>query len=166
MGGRAEMNLILVVGSTGQGKSTFVKNTIKGKNCLVFDVNNEYPELGKPFEPRGKFVGLPEEFLELCFKRANSYLVFEEATGFLKGAVSKDMQRLIIEKRHKNNNLIFIFHSINRIPPAIFELSNFCVLHKTADNPKIVENKYPALFKAFEKLQKAPKFSKLIIKTI
>lgn len=161
------MNLILVVGSTGQGKSTFVKDSIQGKNCLVFDVNNEYPDLDtNPLKPRSKYVGLPEEFLQICFKRANSYLVFEEATGFLKGAVSKELQRLIIEKRHKNNNLIFIFHSINRIPPAIFELSNFCVLHKTADNPKIVENKYPALFAAFQKLQKAPKYSKLIIKTI
>ena len=36
------MYLTLVIGSTGQGKTTFVKKTIGDKPCYIFDVNNEY----------------------------------------------------------------------------------------------------------------------------
>ncbi len=36
------MNLILVIGMTGQGKSPYILKMIEGKKCFVFDVNNEY----------------------------------------------------------------------------------------------------------------------------
>lgn len=160
-------NLILVIGHTGQGKSTFVKNFIKNRNCLVFDVNNEYPDLESDLKkPRAKFVGLPSEFIEQCFKRRNTNLVFEEATGFLRGAVNMKLQKLIIEKRHKNNNLLFIFHSINRVPPVIYEISNYIILFKTNDQETTILNKYPMLLKPFRELKKAPKYTHKTIKTI
>ena len=160
-------NLTLVIGHTGQGKSSFVKNFIKGKNCLVFDINNEYQDLETDVKkPRAKFIGLPAEFIETCFKRRNTNLIFEEATGFLRGAVNMKLQKLIIEKRHKNNNLLFIFHSINRVPPVIYEICNYIILFKTNDQENTILNKYPMLIKPFRELKKAPKFSHKVIKTI
>lgn len=161
-------NLILIIGHTGQGKSTFAKKYFtENKNCFVFDVNNEYPDLEMDFKkPRAKFVGLPNDFIDLCFKRRNTNLIFEEATGFLRGAVNMKLQKLIIEKRHKNNNLVFLFHSINRVPPVIYEIANYIVLFKTNDQEQAIEKKYPALLPAFKKLKTAKQYAHEKIKVI
>jgi hypothetical protein len=161
------MYLILNIGMTGEGKTTWTKNFIKGKNCLVFDINNEYQDLPTDWkQKRGRFIGIHEDFIQICQIRKNTNLVFEEATGFLQGGISKDLQKLIIAKRHQKNNLIFIFHSINRVPPALFEMCNYVVLHKTADIEKQVEKKNPKLISAFRKLQRSPQYSEIIVKNV
>ena len=166
------MYLILMIGHTGQGKTTKATELIKNKRCYIFDVNNEFKNL--PIDtgavyPQMRNVNLDlKYFVTTCEKLNNTNVLIEDATGFLRGKQSDTFSRLLVKKRHQRNNYIILFHSINRVPPELMEMSNFIYLFKTNDNFKIVDSKFrnQALNDAFLKLQKMPKFSFLKIKTI
>jgi len=140
---KEQMNLILIIGHTGQGKSTWVKNFLKGRKAYVFDVNNEYPE-----HPRDTNLDA-KKFVSQCLMMQGTNIVFEDATGFFDGRQADETKRLIVQKRHARNNLLFLFHSITDIPPAIARLANYVVLFSTLDEPKTVERKYRMLYTFF-----------------
>lgn len=161
---------ITVIAATGQGKTTFVKNMIKGNRCFVFDVNGEYEELcNDTTQPRSKYFGSNKEFMKMASnKHGGTICVFEEATGFLVGAMQKDVREFIIAKRHPvgqgGRNIVFLFHTIGSVPPFIFDMSDYIVLFKTGDDVGTVKKKRLKLLPYFLKLQQAPRHSKVIIK--
>lgn len=165
------MYLILIIGHTGQGKSTWMQKFIQGKRKYIFDVNNEYKNLPEDNrilpEMRNRDMNM-KKFLENCAVVRNTNICFEDATGFFRGKQSAELSRLMVSKRHTGNNFLFLFHSINRVPPELMEMSNYIILFKTNDNIDIVENKFknPELSQAFLKLQKMKKHSFIEIKTI
>lgn len=158
----------IIIGMTGQGKSHFTKSFIKSRKCFVFDVNNEYPELSTDVnQERAKDITLDREaFINACANKRGTICVFEEATGFFSGKVSEKLTRLVIGKRHTQNVYVFLFHSINRVPPFFMELANFVVLFKTADQMHQVEKKYPSLLRHYLKVKKLPQYGKIIINQI
>ena len=109
-----------------------------------------------------------KKFITICDTLQNTNIVFEDATGFLRGRQAPDMARLLVKKRHSGNNYIILFHSINRVPPELLEMSNFVVLFKTNDNIVQVEKKFHnyRLNNAFLQLQKMKKYSFLNLKMI
>lgn len=155
-------NLILIIGHTGQGKSTHAKKILDSskKKTFVFDVNNEYEKYVRHSD--GDFL----EFLTGCESATDTNCVFEEATGYLSGRTGDRVKKLVINKRHKRNNYIFLFHSIADVPPFLYRLSNYIILLKTADIEEMVKSKEPKLVKAWKSLQTAQKYSKVIIKMI
>jgi hypothetical protein len=174
------MYLILVIGATGQGKSPFVKKYLEGKNCLVFDIQNEYGERAKQgsngiilnlptdnTKARSRYIGNNrDEFIDLCKKKQNTICVFEDATIFFQGATGENMRDLIFSKAHSNNNYILVFHAINRVPPAFMEGADYVVLFRTRDEIRKVAVKYNSLLKPFIKLRENPKLQPLKIKMI
>lgn len=137
----------------GGGKTYFTKDFIKktGKKNLVYDCNGEYENT-----PRTTCLYDFSEFMERAEKITDANLVFEDATGELSGKAEKNIKRLIVAKRHKRNNLIFLFHSIEDTPPFLFRMSNYIVLFKTGDLLESVERKAPILKKSFEKIKNLP----------
>lgn len=162
------MYCILNIGMTGQGKSQFVKEFIKGRNCLVFDVQNEYNDLSSNYrDNRSRILDLDEKkFVAMVKQRIKTVCVFEEATGFFEGKLDKDVRRVVLSKRHTENVFIFCFHSISAVPPRLMQLTNFVVLFKTGDENYQVESKFPSLYKYFLQVKKLPKYKYLTIKTI
>jgi hypothetical protein len=73
---------------------------------------------------------------------------------------------MVTRKLFNRNNYIFVFHSINRVPPFFMELANYVVLFKTNDEISNVERKYKSILPAFLRLQKASKGSYELIKLI
>jgi len=164
------MYLILVIGHTGQGKSTWLKKFIAGKKQYVFDVNNEYnlpDDLQIRPQMRNRDLNIPR-FLKNCENLKNYNICFEDATGFLRGKQQKELSQLIVAKRHTGNNYIFLFHSINRVPPELMEMSNFIILFKTNDNIELIDRKFKnvTLNNAFLQLQKSKQYSYIEINTI
>lgn len=171
------MNLILIVGGTGQGKSYFTNTKLlfnevrkvngkdryfispKSRRQYIFDLNNEYELPGDNITaPFMRHIACDEKFFTAkCKTLMNSNIVFEDASGFLRGRQSAPMARLIVQRRHSNNNYIILFHSINRIPPELLEYANYLVLFKTGDNLKDIDNKFknPLINSMFLTLQKA-----------
>lgn len=131
------MKTFLIIGHTGRGKSTKVKEILSGLYCdkLIYDVNNEH-NTGKP---------LPNinDFLTLAKKKVNTAIVFEEATIFFSNrGRSEEVIDLLVRKRHTNNIIILLFHSIRSVPNYIFELIDYIILFKTNDNEKLIHDKF------------------------
>lgn len=165
------MYLIIVIGHTGQGKSTWVRNFIKDKRQYIFDVNNEYTDLPSDNRISSKMRNIDmdkEKFIKICSQLNNTNCVFEDATGFIRGKIEDSFSKLIVAKRHRKNNYILLFHSINRVPPEIMELSNYVILFKTIDNVETVEKKFKneRLTKKFTELQSMKDHSFFQIKMI
>lgn len=158
------MYLFTVVGHTGQGKSTWTKKFVSNTNHYVFDVNNEYGYLpdDNVIRPQMRNTTLNmATFVKNAAMLKGTNIVFEDATGFLRGRQSEDFARLLIGKRHSKNNYILLFHSVNRVPPEIMEMTNFLILFKTIDNVRLVEQKFGnnIITNAVEELKQQPQFS-------
>lgn len=173
------MNTYLVIGAPGMGKSPFIRELIRERRCLVFDVANEYGTRVKykgqqslnlsnnTAEMRSRYVGTDlKKFVQLCGTKKDTVCVFEEATGFLQGRVGLDTTGLIIGRYHTGNTYVFVFHSINSVPPRIMEMSNYVVLFKTTDQADNVYRKYGRIGPHFNKLQLMNNGEKIIIKLI
>jgi len=155
-------NLIIICGGTGTGKSHYTNKellcndirAIGGKDYYypsvrslrqyIFDINNEYQlpndSIIRPFMRNVECND--KQFVENCKRITKTNIVFEDASGFLRGRQSKEIARLIVQRRHTQNNYIILFHSINRIPPELLEYCNYLILFKTGDNLKDIDNKF------------------------
>jgi len=157
---------IILIGRKGEGKSTFVRKYIAKRRALLFDVNNEYKDLKTDNRlQRSRMVELDhKEFIRLCLTKKNTVCVFEDATGFLEGRLDGDFRKSFVSTRHTGNANIYIFHSILSVPPKMIQLSDYIILHKTNDERKHVEKKYPSLLKYYDYLRDKPQFSNITIK--
>jgi hypothetical protein len=171
------MYLINVIGMTGQGKSPFIHEYISNRKCFVNDVNDEYGQRTKyegqtPIwlsdninDERARYTGMDKEtFCNIAMKKTNTIVVVEDATAFFRGAQTEKTMLMVTRKLFNRNTYIFAWHSINRVPPFFFELSNYCVLFKTNDQDNNVMRKYASIYPYYEKLKSMPPQSKLIIK--
>lgn len=124
-GGKA----FLIVGATGTGKTTFVKDRIKNVNpdaLIIYDINAEY-------DTKIPLMDI-EEFTDKIMDVNNAVIVFEEAAVFfgVKGN-DKKMRRILGLKRHRKNVIFLNFYSLGDVPQYIYRLSNYIVLFKTGD---------------------------------
>lgn len=154
------MYLYLVVGSTGQGKSTIVKQIVKGTNIYVFDVQNEYPNLpGDTILLNRSFRNETlnhKKYIENCRNIKGFNCIIEEATGFFRGNMNTKVIQTFLSKRHNKNNYFLCFHSICSIPKQIFQFSNYLILFKTNEERQDIESRYPSLLSDFDKVKATP----------
>jgi len=160
----------LVVGATQTGKTTYVKTNIipKYPNVLVYDVQNQYSDLQYwNRQKKGKFRVSPlemtfDQFVLLGQSLTNFLFVYEEATQFLEGKVSKEMKANLVGKAHTGNRFLFFFHSFTQVPPRIIDFTDYLIQFKTGVSDedglkkkmrlkKIIENYYS--------LESLPRFS-------
>jgi ABC-type Mn2+/Zn2+ transport system ATPase subunit len=123
---------IIIVGATGTGKTTFVKNIIKKvpnkKALFIYDVNNEYRDYF-PYPLQSV-----SDFMEKTQFISKGVFVLEEATIYLNNRSSNEyLTQLLVRKRHTNNTILLVFHSMRAVPRYIYELSNTIVIFKTND---------------------------------
>lgn len=143
---------ICVVGSTGVGKTTFVKSIIKdihSTNIIKYDPFNEY-EKGYNIEI--------DNFLQLDYK--NKLILVEEATSVLSFYNRIDIIKMLTRRRHNNVSSIFVFHSIRTIPVYIFDFLDGIVFFRTNDRRDIVEKKYKDIInlKLLDKITNLPHY--------
>ena len=166
----------LIIGRPGEGKSPFTQRFIYGRNCFVFDVNNEYGDRTKypgqtPIrlssnnnDARSRFIsGDVDGFIKICNTKRNTICVFEEATAFFTGKTDKNMRRLLINRYNTGNIYLLLFHSIGMVPPVIIDLTSNIVLFKTNDEPARVKAKFSRLLPYYENLSSQPNGAKHII---
>lgn len=171
------MNVFLIIGGAGMGKSPFVQQFIKDRRCFVNDVQNEYGKRTKyagqiPIalsdninDNRSRYIGDNfDKYVALCRNKRNTVCVFEEATAFLHGRTESPVVSLLIGRYHTGNNYLLLFHSVNSVPPRPYELCNYIVLFKTNDERKYIEKKFPKLLPYFDDLSSKPNGSYHIIK--
>ena len=112
----------ILVGSTGCGKTYFTKQLLKTvhKNALlIFDVNNEWKEY-YPYP----FDADIDKFLEKANKVRKGVILIEDATAFLSNRGRSDLlTKILVAKRHTQNTIILLFHSMRSIPKYIVDIS-------------------------------------------
>ena len=143
---------ICVVGSTGVGKTTFVKGIIKdvhSTNIIKYDPFNEYK--------KGYNIEI-DNFLQLDYK--NKLILVEEATSVLSFYNRIDIIKMLTRRRHNNVSSIFVFHSIRTIPVYIFDFLDGIVFFRTNDRRDIVEKKYKDIIdpKLLDKITSLPNY--------
>jgi hypothetical protein len=153
------MKAIIIVGNTGRGKTTAALKTLykaidEKRKIFVYDPNNDFREFyNKPFTDEFTFLNSVKDV-------QNSYLLFEEATIFFSNKGNdRTLRSLLVRKRHQNNTIVLLFHSLRSIPIYIFELTNYLVLYKTADNENLILKKFegfPEITEAYQKLKNVP----------
>lgn len=160
------MKAFLVVGSTGTGKTTFVKKLLTKSTCrkFIYDINKEYTEFKNEYVFSSDF----SNFSDVTETKRNCIIVYEEATIFFSNKGSDKLTTgQLVRKRHTNNILVFVFHSLRTVPLHIFDLIDFLVLHKTGDNIKLIERKFDGNEKVlnsfFEVQQSKNKYEEKII---
>lgn len=174
-------SMYIAIGAPGEGKSEWVKKILIGpplRKCFVYDVQNEYGSRTKykgqiplmlsdnPNHERARYINSDniEGFMLQCKQKRDTIIVFEEATIFFEGRTGKLLRSLMVNRWHTGNVYIFLFHSINSVPPRIMEMCNYIVLHRTLDENHIVQWKYGRLFHHYLDLQEMPRGSRKIIK--
>lgn len=171
--------MYIVMGAPGMGKSPFAQAMIKDRRCLVFDINNEYGARTKypgqialnlspdVRQPRCRFVGDDiNVFTKLAMSKKNTVVVMEEATAFFRGKQKTLTSRLIIGRIHTGNTYVFLFHSINRVPPELMEIADIAVLFKTNDEEDTIKRKYRRLYEPYLQLRPKGSGDFLILKMI
>lgn len=130
----------LIVGGTGRGKTSFVARCLSKVNktaIALYDVNNETAY--KPYTLAGDLPTI-EAFTEKTTRLRDAVIVYEEATIFFSNRGNNDsLREILVRKRHTNNTIFLVFHSLRNIPRYVYDLCNFVVLFKTNDSGKLVD---------------------------
>lgn len=163
---------IAIVGQTGTGKNFCLENEILAKmpniKKYIADVNNEYniPFFGiddfmrKLIKTEIKNIN-GEKIENKIVLAKNSLIIFDEATNFFDSHRSEDVVHLLVGKRHDNNFIVFLFHSLADLPPYIKRKLDFIFLKKTGDDEKTVVNKFgkdSKIHRAFNELKNSQNY--------
>ena len=141
----------VLVGAPGTGKTTYAKQIIEqmgtARGVLIYDNNREkayrgYKSMQLEHFPYWKKTGVYRLFtgdlsalLDALYAHGrNMSLVLEDSTSYLTGNVDEIVRRLLTERRHRNLDILFTYHSLGRIPPMVYEMCNFLVIGKTNDS--------------------------------
>lgn len=180
------LNVInLVVGAPGHGKTTKILELLKRypRKILIYDINKEKAYSDFPlielkdirFHSHGiarVFTPDTRALVDAIDKHYyNGLVVFEDATKYLPSGVANvfSWRSIFTNYRHRNRDYIFTFHSLNRIPPFVYEMSNYITLFKTKEqfdgSLKKVPN-FSVVQTAYNKVQKAKdKFYNVTVST-
>lgn len=151
--GRKKYRGIIIAGGTGAGKTTSLRKLINlyPGNKLIYDINSEH---------EGGIICDFPIFLAKASRAVNSLIVFEEATIFLSNkGDAKKLREILVTKRHRNNIIILVFHSLRAIPVYIFDLTDLLILHKTVDNYSLISRKldqFDKVLSSFDELKRDP----------
>lgn len=132
---------IAVVGARGMGKSTVTKSLAKKVPpgaLMIYDPEGEHKDIyDKPLLPF-------KEFKQRADSVANALIIYEEATMVIPNTAQADQEvkEMLVKARHRNNTLIFVFHSFRFLPTWVFDLLDGIIVMKTADNLNYVTRRY------------------------
>lgn len=135
--------IILLVGGTGCGKTTYgrsIHKPVNKKAIVVYDVNNEYEGYPNRYTPLDTSI---DQFIEICLKVKNAVIIMEDMTGFLSNKKrSSKMVQLLQGRRHTGNTIIMLYHSMTSIPKDYLDIATVIVIFKTNDDEININKKF------------------------
>ena len=154
----------LIVGDRGTGKTTFQKNILKvnQKKSLVMDLIDhptwrDFYTIKDTDLKKWKSGNVrvitddPERTVKLIAQYVyNSNIIYEDANQYFDFNLSKDVKKVIIQSKQKNNDIFAMYHGLAEIPKYFRSMFNSLILFKT--NDVLSETKK---FAAKNKLEKA-----------
>lgn len=138
----------LIVGQKATGKTTLAKRLLHISQLpkkLVFDPSGQeawqdIPRMNPEYIPAWKqgtkrlWEDNTPEMLHLINKYVtDTFIIFDDATAYIDSIINTELKTLLTRNRHKNNDVVLIFHSLRSVPPKVFELATHLILFKTND---------------------------------
>ena len=173
--------LYLFIGSQGTGKTTICRefanaflNLSAQNKIIVVDTDahpfyNDYTvvNIDELAMCKSKLIRCEDAddsilFNELNTFQRNAFIIFEDAAKYISSNVSTALKRCIIDKRKRNFDLAFMFHSFSDVPPYIAKNYQAIILFKTGDNYEVKQPKFSnwhTIKEAAMKLQKDKNFN-------
>jgi hypothetical protein len=142
---------------------------VKGRKCLIMDVNDEYGMYGvpsislndvplytvhpyieirriRPFHPDGRRMTLDEWANALFYvlsRFQNGLLLIEDLNKFLTDHLPQDLVGAIATNRHVGLDIVLSFQSLGRINTKIWGNMNLLRFHKNVESVERHKNKFP-----------------------
>lgn len=140
----------LLIGNQGTGKTTIADKlaAASNKRRIVVDTDAhpfyaDYPVVNitglKTFKGnkcRCEDANEDELFTILNAYQRNAFIIFEDAFKYISPNMSKAVISFIIDKRKRNFDICFMFHSLADVPPYLCKNYQRMILFKTQDNLK------------------------------
>lgn len=100
----------------------------------------------RPFNADGSAMN-EEELQEVVAKIIKTFrdglIVLDDINNFMNGAKGKALLSALISCRHKNIDLLFIYQSVAKISPSIFQNMMWLRLHKQSDDLTRIKDRVP-----------------------
>lgn len=142
---------------------------VKGRKCLIMDVNDEYGQFGvpalsltdvpiytvhpnieirrvRPFHPDGRRMTLDEWANALFYvlnRFQNGLLLIEDINKFIGDHLPHDLVGAIATNRHVGLDIILSYQSLGRINTKIWGNMNLMRFHKNVESVERHKNKFP-----------------------
>ena len=152
-----EPKIFVIVGGRGSGKTYFLENLLRPSNTVVF-------ELAKT----DRWVGFTKYFFEdyvngkVNFKDiANNKVVFEDASSYINANMKNTLKTLVVYSKQIGCDVYLIFHSINMMPPFLWNMVNYIILFNCAMPRKNALNAdyFNEIYAKWQKLQRAKPYT-------
>lgn len=126
--------VIVLVGGTGEGKTTYGRKMLKGKKHLALDYGDDFIGYNRytDVHDMNSFLKIFEPTKE---KFTGGIVLIDEATMcFNNRGYSSDLNKILVRKRHAKNTYVLVFHSLRQIPLYIKDFIDLVILFKTNDS--------------------------------
>lgn len=142
---------IIVLGTNGTGKTTFVKKLVVSElkkkdshilivvpddmewNTVEF-VHPKFPERIERYVGARKIIYF-DGLLDIIRDRfRNGLLVFDDCRAYFKSSLDSDLHSLLIRRRQQMIDIVAVGHGFTEVPPKMFTFSTHIVLFNTLDN--------------------------------
>lgn len=165
----------LTLGKRGSGKTTLIKQLIDEyqkqhphKKVLITDTLDHpayrhVPAIKTDMIERWKGKGIyrvwdsdTDKMMGAIDKSLSGALVvFEDASKYIRGQLTPEVRRFILDSKQKDLDLIFMFHGFGYVPPEMWRVIDFVTIMRT-DNPATRKDyimNYEAVSAAWQEVQ-------------
>lgn len=146
--------LTLVIGATGTGKTTLVKQILASayQRALIVtladvdyheknaDGSDRYPvtQLNKPedynFDDIRRHIFEPKNTLRKISAFKNGIIVLDDCRMYLNAAIDPKLHALLVMRRHIMTDIIAVAHGFNEVPPTFYTFADDIFLFQTTEN--------------------------------
>lgn len=151
--------VIVVAGTRGTGKSTFVADQVKNEpgnvivlkhasniddkafSFLTLKNMNNWRQGAAPTQPvKCKFTAVTRKdystFIDWVYggNFQNGLLVIDDALLFERGRTSDTFMNLLVMGRHYKIDIVIVYHGLTHVPIDTFAVINYIILFNTMDN--------------------------------
>lgn len=164
---KRQNKMIIVVGSAGNGKTTTTLKLIAAypRKALIYDLNDDPMYMHFPRVELSEIANTPHKVFRVVSAKPDyackiinrdfwgGMVIWDDATVYYDKPRTGVYKEMLTNYRHRDRDMVFVFHDFRGIGPYMYSACNFITLHKTADNPEVSEKKianYEGVYKAYK----------------